>query len=109
MDGLTFYFIDFEIVFLKGRGRVLRAIKNSMVGFYGLFWQIITDDPAFIKQNCSLTKSPDRLHAVGDQDDGLPGGLKGLKSFKTLALKGFIADGKNLVDQKDIRVHTGCD
>src|SRR6266511_2401519 len=51
----------------------------------------------------------DRLHVVGDEQDGAPSSAEGLHATEATLLEFGVPDGEHLVDQHDLRLEVCCD
>ena len=77
------------------------------VALDGLVGRAVDHDPAAIEQDGPIAQPQDRRHAVRDEDDR-PAPFADLRHLaQTLLLELGVADRKDLVDEKDLRLQEG--
>ncbi len=59
------------------------------------------------KKDGAIAVSGDLRHAVADEQDGLADGAEAVETIKTLFLERHVTDGKDLVDDENVRVDFG--
>src|SRR5207248_7663351 len=59
---------------------------------------------AALEQQHAITNALDRLEVVANEDDRLPLAPDPFERFEALLLEGLVANGKHLVEEKDVEV-----